>query len=122
MLTKAQVTALFEGATQIAMPHNTRLQLQSEGITDPSDLVDFTEKAMTTISQNLRSPGGCTPDPDPNAAPGTTIPTPPFMFGAKSQMRLIAACELMRYYETVGRSLSVANIRWNPVIRNFKDQ
>ena len=37
-------------------------------------------------------------------------------------MRIIAACDFMRYYETVGRSLSVANIRWSPVIRSFKDQ
>ena len=91
-------------------------------MTDPGDLVDFTEEAMAVISQNLRRPGGRIPDPDPNAAAGATIPTPPFILGAKSQMRLIAACDLMRYYETVGRSLSVANIRWNPVIRSFKDQ
>ena len=37
-------------------------------------------------------------------------------------MRLIAACDLMRYYETVGRSLSVSNVRWSSVIRSFKDQ
>ena len=37
-------------------------------------------------------------------------------------MSLIEACDLMRHYETVGRSLSVANIRWNLVIRSFKDQ
>ena len=58
VLTTAQVTAFFEGATQMAMPHKTRSQLQSKGITDPSDLVDFTEETMTTISQNLRRPGG----------------------------------------------------------------
>jgi len=106
----------------MAIPHNTRVQLQSEGMTDPGDLVDFTEESMAVISQNLRRPGGRIPDPDPNAAAGATIPTPPFILGAKSQMRLIAACDLMRYYETVGRSLSVTNIKWNPVIRNFQDQ
>ena len=57
MLTTAQVIVFFEGATQMAMLHNTRLQSQSEGITDPSDLVDFTEEAMAAISQNLRRPG-----------------------------------------------------------------
>ena len=42
----------------MAIPHNTRVQLQSEGITDPGDLVDFNEDAMAMISQNLRRPGG----------------------------------------------------------------
>ena len=78
---------------------------------DPSDLVDFAEEAMSMISQNLRRPGGRIQDPDLNAAQGATIPTLPFMFGAKSQMRLIAACDLIRCYETVRRSLIVANVR-----------
>ena len=59
------------------------------------------------ISQNLRRPRGRIQDPDPNAAPGATMPTPPFILGAKSQIRLIAACDLMWCYETVERSLSV---------------
>ena len=58
MLTAAQVTAFFEGASHMAIPHNTRVQLQSEGITDPSDLVEFIEEAMAMISQNLRRPRG----------------------------------------------------------------
>jgi hypothetical protein len=58
VLTEAQTTAFFEGASQMAIPHNTRVQLQSEGITDPGDLVDFNEDAMAMISQNLRRPGG----------------------------------------------------------------
>ena len=44
------VQVFFEGISQIAMPHNTRVQLQSDGITYPSDLVDFTEEAMAMIS------------------------------------------------------------------------
>ena len=58
VLIAAQVTAFFEGVSQTTMQHNTRVQLQSEGIIDPSDLVDFTEEAMAMISQNLRRPGG----------------------------------------------------------------
>ena len=62
------------------------------------------------ISQNLRIPGERIQDPDPNAAPGVTISTPPFVLGAKSEMRLITACELMRH-----------NVRWSPVIRSFNE-
>ena len=92
-------------------PHNTRAQLQSEGIIDPSDLVDFTEEAMAMISQNLRRPGGRIQDPDPNVAPVATMSTSPFILKAKSQMHIIAAHNLICYYETVGCSLSVSNIR-----------
>ena len=83
--------------------------------------MDFTEEAMAMISQNLKTPRGVQ-DPDPNAATGATIPTPSFTFGAKSQMCLIAACDLMRHYKTFGHSLSVTNIRWSHVIRSFKNQ
>ena len=70
----------------------------------------------------MRRPGGRIQDPDLNAALGATITTPHFILVAKSQMRLIAACGIVRYYETVGHSLSVENIRWSLVIRSFKDQ
>ena len=30
------------------------------------------------------------------------------------------ACDLIRYYETVGRDLTAANIQWNQVMRNFE--
>ena len=32
------------------------------------------------------------------------------------------ACDLIRYYETVGRDLTAANIQWNQVISNFEIQ
>jgi len=58
VLTAAQVTAFFEGASQMAIPHSTSVQLQFEDVTDRSDLVNFTEEAMAMISHNLRRPGG----------------------------------------------------------------
>ena len=62
------------------------------------------------------------PYPTPNAAPSGTIPTPPFVFGAKSQKQLLAACDIVRYYETAGRGITTANISWNMVINNFEAQ
>ena len=50
VLTKAQVTAFFEGVSQMALPHNTRVQLKSKGTADHSDLVDFTEETMAMLS------------------------------------------------------------------------
>jgi hypothetical protein len=53
---------------------------------------------------------------------GEIIPTPPFVFGSKSQQRLLAACDIVRYYEETGRPLTAANIQWNTVIKNFGEQ
>jgi hypothetical protein len=32
------------------------------------------------------------------------------------------AAEMLRYYETVGRVVTAANIQWIPVVKNFKEQ
>jgi hypothetical protein len=42
---------------------------------------------------------------------GAIIPTPQFVFGAKSQKRLLAACGIVQYYEQTGRPLTEANIQ-----------
>ena len=98
VLTATQVIAFFEAANQIAIPYETRLQLQSEGMLDLNDLVDFDEDSIKSISKNLRRPGGRVPDTTPGAAVGATVPASPFVFGAKSQIRMAAACDLVRYY------------------------
>ena len=97
----------------------TRNQLTEEGITSASDLAEFDKESMKQVAENLRRPGGRVADPDPNSAAGATIPTPPFTFGAKTQLRLNAATEIVRYYETVGRELTAANLQWHSVIKNF---
>jgi hypothetical protein len=122
VLTAAQITAFFESPAGMPIPHETRIQLQEEGIDDVGDLVDFDKETLKQVADNLRRPGGRVPNPDPGAAAGAMIPTPPFVFGAKSQMRLLAACDLVRYYETVGREITTGNIRWDPVIKNFAEQ
>ena len=47
---------------------------------------------------------------------------PAFTYGAKSQKRLTVASDLVRFYQTVGRDLTAANIQWNPVMSNFEIQ
>ena len=122
VLTAAQITAFFQQPGQMAIPPATRTQLQEEGIDTVLDLADFDKDTLKQVADNLRRPGGRVPDPDPGAAAGATIPTLTFVFGAKSQMRLLAACDLVRYYETVGREITPQNIRWDPVIKNFSEQ
>ena len=65
-------------------------------------------------------PGGSVADPDLNAALGATIPMTAFTYGAKSQKRLTVACDLIRFYQIVGRALTAANIKWNQVMSNLR--
>ena len=83
-LTAAQTTAFFEQDAQMGIPNETVVQLQQEGITMVDDLMDFDKDTMEQIAANLRRPAGRIPDSNPGAAPGATIPTPSFVFGAKS--------------------------------------
>ena len=122
VLTAAQIQSFFEDADQIAIPHATVIQLQNEGIDSPDDLQDFEKDTLLQVAENLRKPGDRIPNPDPNAPEGSTIPRPLYVFGAKSQKRLLEACELVRFYATVGRPLTAANIRYDPIIRDFAPQ
>ena len=83
----------------MGIPHATVVELQSEGISNVQDLVDFDKDSFN----NQRRPGGWVPDPNPAAGAGATTPTPPFMLGAKSQTRIAVVCNLVGFYETVGR-------------------
>ena len=122
VLTATQTTAFFDHADQMGIPHITVLQLQAKGITSVSDLADFNKDSLQQLADNLRRPGGCVLDPNPTAQPGSTIPTPPFVFGAKSQRHIAVACNLVNYYRTVGRKLTAGNLQWNTVMKNFDIQ
>ena len=113
--------AFFEDVTQTETRYSTRIQSQSIEIEFSLDLVYFDLDSISTINDNLNKPRERIPDLNFNAALGDTMYTPAFVFEAKSQMRLAATCDIARYYTIVGRDTSVANIRCNPVIRNFKD-
>ena len=84
--------------------------------------MDFNKDSLQQLADNLRRPGGRVPDPNPKAKPGSTIPNPPFVFGAKSQRCIAVACDLVKYYKTVGHDLTVANLQWNTVMKNFNIQ
>ena len=97
-------------ATQMAIPAGTLARMEQEEIETVDDLWEFWKASLKQVVENLRNTGGRIPNPDPNAEQGATIPTPSFTFGAKSLLRLTIACDIVRYYETVGRSLTAANI------------
>jgi hypothetical protein len=82
ILTTAQITAFFEDADQMTIPHATILQLQVKGIVSPDGLAEFDDASLKQITENLCHPSWQIPDQDPNAAPGgaTIIATPPYIF------------------------------------------
>ena len=121
VLTAGQTTAFFEDGDQMGIPHATVVQLATEGITSVADLADFDKESLQQLADNLRRPGRM-PDPNPLAQPGATVPTPSFILGAKSQHRLTVATDLVKYYATTGRELTVPNIRWTHVMKNFEIQ
>ena len=111
VLTQGQTTAFFENAAQMAIPNATVNELANEGIDTVEDLAEFDNDTINQIASNLRRPAVAP------AAGGHH-----FVFGAKSQKRLTVACELIRFYNTVGRPLTAANIQWVTVIQNFEIQ
>ena len=120
MVTAAQTAAFFQDADQMGIPAATVAQLALEGMDTVESLADFDKETLSQLADNLRRPGGRIPDPNPAAAPGATIPTPTFVFGAKSQKRLSVMCDLMRYYQATGRTATAANIRWTTIGVNFE--
>jgi hypothetical protein len=107
----------------VGTPHATVVQLQQQGIDNVHNLVDFDKDTVEQIAADLRRPAGRTPfDPNPAAAAGATIPTPPFVFGAKSQPRLIYAAKLVRHCDAVGPKAAAGNPQWTWVMKNLSEQ
>ena len=46
VLTNLQTISFFEDVDQMAIPNDTRIQLQQEGIEHLSDLLDFDKEAL----------------------------------------------------------------------------
>ena len=79
----------------MAIPNKMIAQLVLEGIAFLDDLKDFDKYSLKQVAYNLRNPGGRIPHPDPAAAANATTQMPPFVFGAKSQKRMLEACEIV---------------------------
>ena len=121
MVTQQQLTTFYTGAENLSIPVVTYVQLQEEGLTTFEDLLTFKPEDVKRIAEGLRRPSGRIPDPTAGAAAGATIPTPPFPFPTKSQIRLEAAIELAHFYDTVGRAFTAQNMMFMPIMKNFKE-
>ena len=110
-----QIVSFFEDGAHMVIPHATFAQLLHDVISTVSDLVDFDKESIHYIADNLRSPVGRVHNPQSRAVAGA----PPFVFGAKYQTCLEVACDLVRFYEPIGRPLTMGNIKWSPLMRKF---
>lgn len=119
-MSQAEIDAFFTERQQMAIPQATvNGGLMAEGIATVDDLGEFEDRDFKAIQENLRKPGGTVPDP---ADASNRIPTPSYVLGAKSLKRLKIAAAAVRYYETIGRELTAANMHFQNVLRNFGEQ
>lgn len=104
-----QIASFYQDAKQMGTPAPMRVQMQQEGIDHPSNFVDFHRDKLKQLAENLCLPGGCVPNPDPGAA--GTIPTSGIVLGAMSQMKLLAAADIIRHCDAVGQPLTAATLQ-----------
>jgi hypothetical protein len=62
VLTAAQTTAFFEGATQMGILNAMVVQLVNQGISEVDDLSEFDRNSLQQVADNLRQPGGRIPE------------------------------------------------------------
>ena len=118
--TTDQKERFYKNASQMSITSDrTIVQLVIDDFDDPDDLVDFDEESLKQLVEMYHNPGGTKTDPDDE---DSTIPMRPYQLGAKSLRRLIGACELMKYYRSVGRTMTSKNVKYEPMIKFFAEQ
>ena len=122
ILPGSQTTTFFEDFSHKGIPHPTMIQLQEEYIIIVDDISDFDKTTIEQLAVNLRRPAGRVEDPEHSDNAYTMIPTPLFVFGARSRTRLGTDAELVRYYETVNCTITVSNMTWSQTVKNFQVQ
>ena len=100
VFTVANTTAFFTIADKIST--------QGEGIVMAEDLGGFEDTHWLQVSMNLRNPASI-PDPD-NAA--LQVQPQNFTLGAKSLNRLKALAAMVRYYDSICRPMTAANMQY----------
>ncbi len=116
VLTANQITAFFEDAVQMGLSNRTRVHLQTEGINDPDDLIDFVGKEdWTPILDNC-----CRPPQIPGQGVGTALVNQhAFHLPAKSLIQLKVAAQVVLFYERTSHPLTAQNLSWVQ-LSNFK--
>ena len=114
VLTAYLVKLFFHADNQMEILVATIVHLVQEGIEHPDYLQDFDKDSLKDFANNLRNPGGRFPNPDPNAQANMNILNTTFIFGAKSQKKMLEACVLVRFYKTIKRPITAMNLIFLP--------
>ena len=118
VLTVGQTIAFFEDDNKMELVNRTRVDsLDAEGVSTVNDMAEWKNDDWGSWVVNCKRSDKI---PDP-ANPGQLIAQTPFPMSVKSIKRLKAAVRLVRYYNSIGVVLTLANISWD-TIRNFELQ
>eukprot|EP00957_Ditylum_brightwellii_P148379 11296599-Ditylum_brightwellii.AAC.1 len=123
-LNKTQTNTIFISSRQMEVSKDMLVQLGKEGIKEVEDLAEFSKEIWKQVAENLKCLGGQMKNLEKkkdNNNP-STIPQTLYLFGVRTQKRLLKASELKRYYEMVGHRLTVLNTVYKTVIRSFTNQ
>eukprot|EP00957_Ditylum_brightwellii_P012988 981462-Ditylum_brightwellii.AAC.1 len=73
----------------------TYVQLGKEGIKEVKDLAEFSKEIWKQVAENLKRPGGWMKNPGRETNRShATVPQTLYLFGARTQKRLLEASEL----------------------------
>eukprot|EP00957_Ditylum_brightwellii_P158997 12101843-Ditylum_brightwellii.AAC.1 len=94
-LNKTQTNTFFMSSKQMEVTKETLAQLGKEGIKDVEDLAEFSKEIWKQVAENLKHPGGWMKNPDREINQNhSAVPQTLYLFGARTQKRLLEASEL----------------------------
>eukprot|EP00957_Ditylum_brightwellii_P180533 13752328-Ditylum_brightwellii.AAC.1 len=122
-LNKMQTTNFFTSSKQMEVAKEMLVQLGKEGIKEIKDLAEFSKDIWKQDEENLKCPGGRMKNPDRKVNQShAKVPQNLYLFGERTQKRLLEASKLMRYYKMVGCHVTVLNTVYKTVIKSFTNQ
>eukprot|EP00957_Ditylum_brightwellii_P023030 1738087-Ditylum_brightwellii.AAC.1 len=120
---KMQTTNFFTSSKQMEVSKEMLVQLGKEGIKEVEDLAEFNKDIWKQVAENLKHPGSWMKNTVKEANQNhATVPQTPYLFGARTQKRLLKASKLMRYYKMVGCRVTVSNTVYKTIIKSFTNQ
>ena len=114
VFTDAQAITFLTAEPYLGLSLRTATALASEGIIMPGDFAEFDKDGLDAICRNLRKPAR-------QLVGGVLADVEPYVFPARSQMRMYAYALAVKYYESVGRDIDPTNMIW-AVVQHFHEE